>query len=117
MFMVFTYLQFNDPDPVTWSLIYCTMVVVCLMAAFNIYKRNLILVQGAVYIIYGIILWPGVMSWLASPDRSKLFDDLAKMEYPYMEETREFTGLLICLAVLGFHWYRSSRRKGTHVFR
>ncbi len=111
MFMAFTYLQFNDPDPLTWILVYGTMVVVCTMAAFNNYKRNLILIQAGAYIIYAVILWPGVMDWLGSPDRSALFDDLAKMEFAYIEETREFIGLLICLAVLGLYWFKSSRRR------
>ena len=111
MFTAFTYLQFNDPDPLTWILIYGTMVVACTMAAFNRYKKNLILIQAGVYLIYAIILWPGVMTWLRSPDRSKLFDDLATMEFAYIEETREFIGLLICLTVLGFYWYKSSRQR------
>ncbi len=69
------------------------------------------LIQAIAYIIYAALLWPGVMQWLRSPDKSKLFDDLAKMEFLYIEETREFIGLLICLTVLAFYWYKFSRSK------
>lgn len=111
MFIGFTVLQFNDPDPITWSLIYGIMALVCMMAAFRYYIRRLMLIQAIAYIIYAALLWPGVMQWLRSPDKSKLFDDLAKMEFLYIEETREFIGLLICLTVLAFYWYKFSRSK------
>jgi hypothetical protein len=34
-----------------------------------------------------------------------LFDDLAKMQFPYVEETREFLGLLISILVLIFQGF------------
>ncbi len=69
-------------------------------------------IQAMVYIIYIALLWQGVIDWLRSPDRSLLFDDLAKMQYPYIEETREVMGLVICLAVLGMLWVRSRKSVG-----
>ncbi len=110
MFLGFSYLQLNDPDPVIWILIYGSMAAVCAMAAFRFYFKPFMLILAIGYIIYCIILWPGVSDWLKSPDRSLLFDDIAKMQFPYIEETREFLGLLICLAVLGLYWYRSSKK-------
>jgi hypothetical protein len=112
MFVGFAALQLNDPDPFVWILIYFTMTVACTMAAFNKYNRPLMAVQATVYIIYIALLWTGVVEWLRSPDRSLLFDDLAKMQYPYIEETREVLGLLICLAVLGMLWVRSKKVVG-----
>ena len=111
MFLAFSYLQFNDPDPVVWILIYGAMAVECMMAAFKFYVRPLLGILVIGYIVYCIILWPGVMDWLNSPDRSLLFDDLVKMQFPYIEETREFLGLLICLSVLGLHWFKSSDKR------
>ena len=109
MFLGFALLQINDPDPAVWILIYGAMTVVCSMAAYKYYVRPVMLVQAIAYIIYAVILSPGVMDWFRSPDRSLLFDDLAKMQFPYIEEAREFLGLAICLTVLGFYWYRSGR--------
>jgi hypothetical protein len=103
MFIWFASLQLNDPDPLVWIGIYGAMAIVCVMAAFSYYIKWLMLGQFVVYFIYFIILIPSIGDWLASPDRSQLFDELAKMQYPYIEETREALGLLICIAVLAIH--------------
>ena len=55
---------------------------------------------AAAYLVYMIILFPGALEWYQSSDRSLLFDDIAKMQYPFIEESREFLGLLICEVVL-----------------
>ena len=110
MFLVFASLQLNDPDPITWILIYGAMAVVCVMAAFDYYIRWLMIVQLIGYAVYAIILIPSFWTWLSSPDRSLLFDDLAKMQFPYIEESREFLGLLICITVVIVCWVRSSKR-------
>ena len=100
MFLAFTVVQFNDPDPVLWIAIYGAMMVICALAAFNMYYSKVMLVLMAGYIIYMALLLPGFKDWLQSPDRSLLFDDIAKMQYHYIEESREFLGLLICEVVL-----------------
>jgi hypothetical protein len=110
MFLVFASLQLNDPDPITWILIYGTMAVVCVMAAFGFYVRWLMIAAFGCYGVYAIILFPAVRTWLGSPDRSLLFDEIAKMQFSYIEESREFLGLLICITVLGVCWVRSSKR-------
>jgi hypothetical protein len=110
MFLGFSFVQINDPDPIVWILIYGSMAVVCIMAAFEYYVKPLMLLQAAGYIVYDVILFPSLKIWLASADKSMLFDDLAKMQYPYIEESREFLGLVICLMVLGLYGVRSWRR-------
>lgn len=109
MFIVFAFLQVNDPDPVIWILVYGIMAVVCILAAFNIYLRKFMLVVGAVYLLYSIYYFPGVREWLRQDDKSILFDNLAKMQFSYVEESREFLGLLICVIVLAFYLIRSRR--------
>ena len=111
MFTVFASLQINDPDPIVWILIYGAMAAVCIMAAFDYYLRWLMIIQFAGYVIYCILLFPSLRIWLASDDRSMLFDELAKMQNAYIEESREFLGLVICLTVLTVSWIRSFRAK------
>jgi hypothetical protein len=113
MFMVFAFVQVNDPDPILWILIYGAMAVVSVMAIFEFYIPKLMWALAAGYVVYLVILFPGVMDWLNSDDRSLLFDDIAKMQHLYIEEAREFLGLAICLAVLAFYLFRSSRIKTT----
>lgn len=109
--MVFASLQINDPDPVVWILIYGFMSVVCVMAIFEFYSRKLMIGLAVVFFVYCFFLWPGVAEWMRQEDKGVLFDDVMKMEYPYIEESREFLGLIICLAVLTFYFFRSLRAK------
>lgn len=103
MFVAFAFVQVNDPDPILWILIYGVMAVFSVMAIFEYYIPTFLYVLAVGYAVYLIILFPGMMDWYNSPDRSLLFDDLAKMQYTYIEEAREFLGLFICEIVLALY--------------
>lgn len=110
IFLLFAFVQINDPDPIVWILIYGNMAVLCVLAMF---KMRFVYWLGAsivLYSIYAALLVNGAWEWLQSPDRSLLFDDIAKMQYPYIEETREFLGLIICITAAVFHLL-SNRKK------
>jgi hypothetical protein len=112
MFLSFTVVQFNDPDPILWIAIYGAMVVVSIMAFFNKYSKALMIALAIGYCIYAVLLFPSAITWMKSADRSLLFDDIAKMQYPYIEETREFLGLVICLTVLIFYFFYHLKNTG-----
>ena len=103
MFLAFAFVQVNDPDPILWILIYGAMAVLSVMAIFEYYVPIVLYLLGVGYAVYLILLFPGMMDWFHSADRSLLFDDLAKMQYYYIEEAREFLGLMICEIVLLFY--------------
>lgn len=115
MFLVFAFVQVNDPDPVIWILIYGGMAVMCILAIFEFYIRPLIIGLLVVFGAYSLMYIPGVFEWLKNDNRALLFDDLAKMQYPYIEQAREFLGLLICIAILVFHLVRSNHRRATRA--
>jgi hypothetical protein len=100
LFLGFAGLQYNDPDPLLWISIYMAMFAVCLLAFKQRNYKILNVILALIYIGYAAILSPALLTWWRSEDRSLLFDDLAKMQFPYIEETREFFGLMICLGVL-----------------
>lgn len=100
MFLSFAAVQYNDPDPFLWIFIYLAMTSLCIAAAFKRYYPIIMGVLAAGFLVYAVILAPGVYDWFRSDDRSLLFDDLAKMQYYYIEEAREFLGLTICIVVL-----------------
>ena len=110
MFLLFAFLQVNDPDPVLWIAIYGSMAAVCIMAAFRYYIKPLLWFLLAGFLVYMFILYPGVKEWLAQPDQSVLFDEGMKMQFPYVEESREFLGLLICVIVLVVYIIRSRKQ-------
>lgn len=110
MFMVFAFVQINDPDPVVWILIYGSMAAVCILAAFKIYYRVVLLIMLAIFVVYSVVFFNGVMEWFSQPDKSVLFDDVMKMQHPYIEESREFLGLMICIVVLAIHLILSTKK-------
>jgi hypothetical protein len=110
MFLAFAFVQINDPDPVIWILIYGILAVTCVLAAFQFYSRNFLIVLAVLYAAYSMLNIKSFLQWLGSNNKADLFDDIAKMQNLYIEETREFLGLWICIAVLGFYIFRSSRK-------
>lgn len=113
VFILFAFVQINDPDPVVWILIYGLMAVACILAAFGRFYPIVLIGLLAIYTAYSFVSLSGVLEWLRSDDKSMLFDDIAKMQYPYIEESREFLGLFICILVLIMHliMYRVKARR------
>ena len=103
LFVIFAFVQVNDPDPVLWILIYGLMAVACILAAFGQIYTKVLIGLLILYAAYSFVFVSGVLQWIRSEDKSMLFDDIAKMQYPYIEESREFLGLLICVVVLIMH--------------
>lgn len=111
MFLVFAFLQVNDPDPAIWILMYGAISVVCVIAIFESYNRKLLVALMMLFSVYCYFLWPGVSEWLQQEDRSVLFDDVMKMDHSYIEKSREFLGLVISIVVVLFYIIRSYRSK------
>lgn len=110
MFLLFAFVQINDPDPVIWILIYGAMAVLCIMAIFEFYPTKFTIGLLVLYILYSIVYVPGVLEWLRQDNKAMLFDDVAKMQHPYVEEAREFLGLWICIIVLIVFVIRARRK-------
>lgn len=117
MFLLFAFVQVNDPDPLIWILIYGLVAATCVMAAYDYYLPRVLIVMGVALAVYAVFYFPGLREWLEHKDKAKLFDNIAKMEFSYIEESREFLGLTICVAVIFMHLYRSkvSRRKYSKI--
>jgi hypothetical protein len=112
MFLIFAFVQINDPDPVIWILIYGVMAVMCILAIFEFYPGKVIAGLLVIFILYSFAYVPGVIEWLTKDNKALLFDDIAKMQYPYIEQAREFLGLMICIGVLIFHLARAKKKHG-----
>ena len=113
MFLAFAFVQVNDPDPVVWILIYGAMATLAIMAIFQYYPRKFLVAILVLYLAYGVytlIYHPGVLEWLKSENKADIFDDVKKMENLYIEESREFLGLMICISVLIFYVARAFKK-------
>jgi Transmembrane family 220, helix len=110
MFLLFAFVQLNDPDPVIWILIYGAMAVLSVMAIFEFYPRKILIGLLVLFLAYSLVYIPGVLEWLRQDNKSDLFDDVAKMQHLYIEEAREFLGLIICVTILVFYLFRSRKK-------
>ncbi len=101
VFTVFALLQINDPDPYVWIPIYGVVALICFSNARKKYDRFAHLVILASCIIYGInlvIKTDGVASWLNDHNAESLVESM-KATKPWIENAREFGGLLIIAVV------------------
>jgi hypothetical protein len=110
MFVIFAALQLNDPDPYLWIPIYGAMVAICVLAFLGKYYQKVMMFLIVIYALFCVYYFPGVHEWLQQEDKAQLFDNIAKMEHPFIEESREFLGLLINIAVLVFYLVISRKK-------
>ena len=102
MFVAFAALQYNDPDPYIWVPIYLLPAFLCWQASKGKYHTSLYVLSMGICVIYGIYLFfdkNGVLSWARDHASESLVNSM-KAEKPWIEESREFLGLLIVLIVL-----------------
>lgn len=100
VFLIFAAVQVNDADWFYWMPIYLAVSGLSIAGFFKrFYPRLTLLLIGAMAITE-VRYFPGFLDWLASEDKGLLLDEFAKMQYRYVEETREFLGLLIGLTAM-----------------
>ena len=104
------YLQFNDPDPLYWVVVYG---FIALFPIARLLNRSL---RPAAPVAFGIILaglliaWPGFVDYLRSGDYASLVGAMTP-DKPYVEPAREFLGLVIAGVALSPYW-RGALPKG-----
>ncbi len=112
LFLVSAGLQYNDPDPYLWMPIYLFGAVLCFLAARGRFfpKAYLggIFVFG-VYALYLLFTQDGVLDWLNEHDAENIAQTM-KATKPWIEDTREFFGLLILIAALLVNYVVARRR-------
>lgn len=115
LFVISAGLQYNDPDPYIWIPIYLFAAYLCYLAIKKIYKPVLYIIGLSIYSVYALYLLfdsTGVLNWLTEHEAENIAQSM-KATKPWIEETREFFGLLIVIIVLliDLLWLRNNRRK------
>ena len=111
LFVVSAALQYNDPDPYIWIPIYLIGAVICFQASRGKNYPVFTLLLSALFIIYDLYLFFdkfGVLSWLNEHNAENIASSM-KASAPWIEETREFFGLLILILVLMLNYFVSKR--------
>ena len=112
LFIFSAALQYNDPDPYAWMPIYMYGAVLCWLAFRNKYYPKAYLIGIFIYLAYAIYLFfakDGVLDWITKHNAEDIAATM-KAEKPWIEETREFFGLIILIVVLAID-YLYSRKK------
>ena len=112
VFILFAAVQYNDPDPYIWMPIYLYAAVLCWLAYRNKFYRGAYLFGIAVYAAYAtykIFDTNGLIDWITKHHAENIAETM-KAEKPWIEETREFFGLLILIVIL-FIDYAYAKRK------
>lgn len=92
LFATFVVVQFNDPDPWLWVMLYGAPIVIALFAAHHRLHRGIIWAALAVCIGLMAMLLPGVIEFVSSG--IELAEAMSDQRI-YVEQTREFFGLAI----------------------
>ncbi len=108
IFTSFAALQYNDPDPWRWALMYGFVAAVCGFAAFGKTNRYVLWAGIAACGVWMAVWLPGFLNWakMGSPNIAEQM----KAETPYIEFTREFFGLLLCGLTLGWQLWRVRKK-------
>ena len=103
IFIASAYLQFNDVDPLLWVAIYLSGAFLCTLSIFRKGSILLFTVALLTYLVYAVILFfapDGVWTWLSGYNAENIAQSM-KATKPWIENTREFFGLIILAAVTG----------------
>ena len=102
LFLIFAGLQYNDPDPYIWIPIYLYGAILCWLAFRNqyypkAYVAGIIIFAG--YALYFFFTENGVLDWIQKHNAENIAASM-KASTPWIEDTREFFGLVILIVVL-----------------
>ena len=118
VFVLSAALQYNDPDPYVWMPLYLYGAFLCYRALEKKYHpapyiTGLILYSG--YAVFLLFDKDGVISWISDHNAENIVQTM-KATKPWIEETREFGGLLMLIvAVAGNVVWLGKRNKGQPV--
>ena len=117
LFIFSAALQYNDPDPSVWISIYLYGALLCYLALKRKYNYSLYIIGLVVYTGYAIYLLfekNGVLSWANDYDAENIVQSM-KATKPWIEETREFFGLLMLIVALiaNMIWLSKNKKAAT----
>jgi hypothetical protein len=113
IFIFFAALQYNDPDPYVWIPIYMYSAILCWFAFRNKFYPKAYLIGIMIYTGYaiGLFFWKnGVWDWATRHHAANIAGTM-KAEQPWIEETREFFGLVILIVILLIDYFYSKKAK------
>jgi general stress protein CsbA len=115
IFIVFAGLQYNDPDPYVWVPIYMYTSVLCWLATKQRYYKKAWLFGITVYTLYALYKVfdaNGLLDWIDKHHAANIAATM-KAEQPWIEESREFFGLIILIVVSAINYFVAVKKQKT----
>lgn len=113
LFIVSAALQYNDTDPYIWIPIYLFGAACCWYAFRNkFYPKAYIagMLVFAAYAAYFFFTDDGVLDWIQKHNAENIAGSM-KASTPWIEDTREFFGLIILIVVLAINFLYARGKK------
>ncbi len=104
LFVTFALVQYNDPDPLIWMLVYGAVAVLYVLAALHKLHRKVALGAFIATLGWALSYVPAFWDWIQMGAPSIV--ETMKAEKPYVELTREFLGLVLAAAASGWLAFR-----------
>lgn len=101
VFLLFSYFQFNDPDPQIWIPLYSAAALACYMYFKGLWPSWVFYTMAVAFAIGGILQWP--------PEFEGIFFGDLEMHSLNIELARESLGLGICALVMAFLGWQVGR--------
>ena len=112
VFVLFAAVQYNDPDAYLWVAIYLYPALLCFLKFVQKPIAKIAYWAGfllfGVYAIYKMFDTNGIIDWIQFHNASNIANTM-KAETPWIEESREFFGLIIILIVLSINYFKDNR--------
>ena len=113
LFIISAVLQYNDPDPYIWIPIYLYGAVLCWLAFRNKFfpaAYVIGIVAFGAYAVYFFFTENGVLDWIQKHNAENIATSM-KATKPWIEDTREFFGLIILIVVLFVNYFYAKRSR------
>ena len=114
LFFIFAILQYNDPDPYLWIPIYLFTSITCILNSrdkFNLISHIVLIAFCIIYAIILLVTKDGVISWVSEHETESLVQSM-KVTKPWIEQTREFGGLIIIVIVSIVNMFVLNKKSG-----
>lgn len=108
LFALFAAVQYNDPDPFQWILLYSGPAVLYALAALGRVYRPAIWLWLGICVLWALVYVPDFWHWIQIGAPSIV--ETMKADKPYVELTREFLGLVVAAAGCGWLLWRERGR-------
>lgn len=112
LFILSAALQYNDPDPYIWIPLYGYAAILCWLAfrgKFYPFAYLIGILLYAPFAAYKFFKTDGVEDWIRLHDYESLTVSMQSAK-PWIEETREFFGLMILIIVMLIDYFYSRRQ-------